>query len=288
MLPPDINESEYRFSALDSENSIRYGLSNIKNVASSATEIIEKRDTPYVSFADFSERTQVSIDSVKNLILAGCFDRLYRKELLTCRNDLLFEIGERPFDKKMSCLVAEKNVLSAFLSVNPMDGFMSKHRVADVKLVDGASYVVSGVITSTAIKRTKVKRAEFSMFDLDDGDGVLTLAFFPSPYKTDFSPCIKPNERVQIKLKCAKSKDGSLRLNIEDIRLFGHGVKSIILHLQDERYGDYQDIINGYKDNGGVPLFVKVGNGTPYKNGVHIKPAILDDSRINKSLTAET
>lgn len=85
---PDINKSFEDFTVED--NSIRFGLSAIRNVGSSVVEEIinARKARPFKSFMDFLNRvdiTKVNKKAVESLIKAGAFDSLgyKRKELLS-------------------------------------------------------------------------------------------------------------------------------------------------------------------------------------------------------------
>ena len=77
VLPPDINESNMQFTAVD-ENTIRYGLESIKHVGGAALDnILEKR--PFSSFRDFFssvDTRKVNKTVVETLIKAGAFDSI--------------------------------------------------------------------------------------------------------------------------------------------------------------------------------------------------------------------
>ncbi|KZM70277.1 DNA polymerase III subunit alpha [Nocardia terpenica] len=78
VLPPDVNESALRFSAVG--NDIRFGLGGIRNVGANVVEsIIETRDRKgkYASFADFVEKSELVCCNkrvLESLIKAGAFD----------------------------------------------------------------------------------------------------------------------------------------------------------------------------------------------------------------------
>lgn len=80
VLPPNINESDYQFKVLrsKSENAngqILFGLSNIKDVGSSAETIIEARnEKPFENFADFLLRSKCNSRATQALVSAGAFD----------------------------------------------------------------------------------------------------------------------------------------------------------------------------------------------------------------------
>ena len=92
ILPPDINESGYRFTAIN-ENEIRLGLSTIKGLGDKALEqIIEKR--PFEDLADLYrriDRRSLNNKGMKNLIKAGALDfcNKNRNKLLDDQKELI-------------------------------------------------------------------------------------------------------------------------------------------------------------------------------------------------------
>jgi DNA polymerase-3 subunit alpha len=71
ILPPDINESDQKFTI--GPNGIRYGLQALRGIAeSSASDLRAKR--PYADFADFLKRSKANKTQVINLIKIGAFD----------------------------------------------------------------------------------------------------------------------------------------------------------------------------------------------------------------------
>ena len=76
VLPPDINKSSEKCDVVD--GNIIYGLSNIKNVGSSAEGIIADREAngPYSDIVEFLERVSIDTSALASLIKAGAFDSL--------------------------------------------------------------------------------------------------------------------------------------------------------------------------------------------------------------------
>ena len=78
ILSPSINESYTRFAVYG--NKIRFGLGSVKNVGTSAVELIvkeRKKNGPFKSFTDFAERMNgeaVNRKCIESLIKAGAFD----------------------------------------------------------------------------------------------------------------------------------------------------------------------------------------------------------------------
>ena len=80
---PDINKSGMGFTI--EKDGIRFGLSKIKEIKTSAEEIIEKR--PFKSFDDFIEKISGKVHKGKiiKLIQAGCFDSLMERQAVKGR-----------------------------------------------------------------------------------------------------------------------------------------------------------------------------------------------------------
>lgn len=93
VLGPDINESYGDFAIVGGENTIRFGLSGIKNMGKSLVEeiVIPERDKngPFKSLCDFAKRvdsTKFNKKSWEAAIKTGAFDRF------ASRSDILFNL----------------------------------------------------------------------------------------------------------------------------------------------------------------------------------------------------
>ncbi len=80
VLPPDVNESGYKFTVLD-EKRIRFGLGAIRNVGRGAIDSVlaAKREKPFEDFFDFTERVDARACNrrvLEALIAAGALDGL--------------------------------------------------------------------------------------------------------------------------------------------------------------------------------------------------------------------
>lgn len=94
ILPPDFNESYAEFSIKKGQNTIRFSLSAIKNVGSSAAEhiLLARSDQKFRSIEDFLSRTEGRIVNKKvleSLIKAGAFDQEEDREVLLNNIDQL-------------------------------------------------------------------------------------------------------------------------------------------------------------------------------------------------------
>ena len=76
VLPPDINESQGKFSLED--NALRVGLSSIREMGPSSWEEIlsKRRKRKFESLEDFCLRVKIERPLLENLILSGCFNSL--------------------------------------------------------------------------------------------------------------------------------------------------------------------------------------------------------------------
>ncbi len=80
VLPPDVNESGYKFTVLDAKR-IRFGLGAVRNVGKGAIESIltAKRAKPFVDFFDYTDRVDLRACNrrvFEALIAAGALDGL--------------------------------------------------------------------------------------------------------------------------------------------------------------------------------------------------------------------
>ncbi len=89
-LPPDINESFKDFTVIG--NSIRFGLSAIKNIGSNVIEVIErdrKINGKFLSFIDFCKRVKSNVlnkKTIESLVKSGTFDSLGRSRKFLLEN----------------------------------------------------------------------------------------------------------------------------------------------------------------------------------------------------------
>ncbi|GAB6066783.1 DNA polymerase III subunit alpha [Methylothermus subterraneus] len=156
LLPPDVQRSGFRFTALD-ERQILYGLGAVKGVGQSAIEAIleaRERHGPFLDLFDFCrriDRERVNRRAIEALIRAGAMDGLgeHRAKLLAClpkalqaaeqfrssrnQNDLFAQAPESRVDAAdedpveaepwplPQLLEEERAVLGLYLSGHPFD-----------------------------------------------------------------------------------------------------------------------------------------------------------------------
>ena len=98
VLPPDINRSQALFTV--ENDSIRFGLSAVKNVSESVMQAMVKereKNGPFRDFQSFVERTEgLNRRMLEGLIAAGCFDSLgYTRNALLLVSEQTIESASR-------------------------------------------------------------------------------------------------------------------------------------------------------------------------------------------------
>ncbi len=122
VLPPDINESDVRFTTVNGK--IRFGLTAVKNVGFNMVKAIiseRNRKGPYRSFVDFCERLDsrdINKRSVESLIKCGAFDSMgvFRSRLMAVYDKILDSVHndrKRNMDGQMSIFDMDDNLDSA-------------------------------------------------------------------------------------------------------------------------------------------------------------------------------
>ncbi len=154
VLPPDINESFADFSVVPGKETIRFGLTTIKNFGEGVAHAIideRKANGPFISIQDFLSRIKnrnLNKKSLESLIMTGAFDRFaergkllanLERMLAYCREqaeaaesaqDSLFGnvatmstlvLDEAPAATKTMRLIWEKDLLGVYVSGHPLD-----------------------------------------------------------------------------------------------------------------------------------------------------------------------
>jgi DNA polymerase-3 subunit alpha len=156
VLPPDINESFADFSVVPGKNTIRFGLTTIKNFgAGIATAIIDerKRGGTFTSLSNFLTRIHdrnLNKKSLEALIMAGAFDSLGERGTMYANLDLLLTFNKEHVAGKAAAqdslfgsimaedtvnlipadplpthtlLIWEKELLGVYVSGHPLDAY---------------------------------------------------------------------------------------------------------------------------------------------------------------------
>jgi len=290
VLPPDINISNNTFTAVDN-NTIRFGLSGISGVGSSADNfIVERRNGNYKSLSDFILRTNPRYNVLENMIKAGAFDNIinrsqvfdiqngksYLERLVdfvkwnSTKNMKLLDaseefikpsvIPEYSIDEKISM---EADITGLWLSDHPFNVY--KDEIADFKSTNPNSSI--GFITS----HKKFRNSPGASFILQEQSGAEKLFFifkdlWEGSFKTE--KAFKEYYSYVVGVKHTRYLKGEKNKPIaESVHIIGKGTKKhrfprrVILPLEPSCI-DSLDIIKDIKFNNNdyINLFVKHKN----------------------------
>ncbi len=252
VLPPDINKSQYSFTI--EGNSIRFGLSAIKNVGQAAIEsIIHARSSaPFKGFRDFLEKVdlrKVNKKTVESLAKAGVFTTFSnRATLLAAYPELVKEIGDRKNNQEAGqfnlfitsghhtvtdsfesleefsedeLIAMEREVIGFLLTKNPltkykaiMDQKVTK-KIGELQHDDtNKTYVMGGVVSGKKLVKTKKDNSEMAILTVFDETGSTEVVVFPSLYAR-LKNIFTPSAPILFKGK-VNDRDGRLGIILDN------------------------------------------------------------------------
>lgn len=286
---PDVNLSGVYFDSLDG---VRYGLSNIKDVASAAIDIIAERNANgmFGSFEDFLTRTNVRKNVTIALIHAGAFDAIgvgFGDSYWQRRAEMLKLVDEKEENlptTRNEALANELKYTAMYITENPAAGYTAPNKISDISGMTGKSVELVGVITDYAVKTSK-KGDTYASFTLVDSDyNSIPVVCFAKEYE---------KYRDTLTANVCRIK-GNVRLNNDHIQLTLTEaysavpiVKGITLTPEkDKPFKMYFALYDKYKDNAGVPLYFNL-NGKPRQTStIRVNPKIMDDPDLQNVLSA--
>ncbi|CAN5900830.1 DNA polymerase III subunit alpha [soil metagenome] len=257
VLPPDVNESGLRFTVVG--NTIRFGLSAVKNVGESCIDsiIAAREEGPFEDIYDFCERvdsTTYNKRTIESLVKCGAFDltgasrtamlEVHAKAVERVGRGLrgasedqfsMFEAAEiapaKPEipdveDDQRQSLEWEKETLGLYVSDHPLRPVLHKLKkhadttVSDLESCrDGAIVWVGGLATSVRINTTR-KGDNMAMLQLDDMRGLAEVMVFPRVY-SKCSQSVREDAIIKVKGRVER-KEGVPRImavEIEELEL---------------------------------------------------------------------
>lgn len=257
VLPPDINESFADFSVVPGTQTIRFGLTTIKNFGSGIAEIIieeRKKNGPFTSMQDFLSRIHdrgLNKKSLEALITTGAFDRFnergqlfhnlenllaYNREHVAgkeANQDSLFggmeevnglTLESAPEATMIEKLLWEKELLGVYVSGHPLDAHQAevdkRPTISQVKQsYQGTTVVTTGLVE--IVKELLTKKGDRMAFVklVDQKDSIETVAF-PETYH-DNRELLVPGTCVAIKGKFNLRNDEPSIL-IEKVKRLGN------------------------------------------------------------------
>jgi len=237
VLPPDINESFADFSVVPGKQTIRFGLTTIKNFGAGIAEIIieeRKKNGFFTSMQDFLMRIHdrgLNKKSLEALITTGAFDNFTeRGQLFNNLENLLAYNREHVAGKEANQdslfggldevnnlilapseeatmtekLLWEKELLGVYVSGHPLNAFASevakRSRIEDVKNGhQGTTVVTTGLIESIRELLTK-KGDRMAFVKLSDQVDSIEMVAFPEAYAAN-RELLQPGICVAVKGK---------------------------------------------------------------------------------------
>jgi DNA polymerase III subunit alpha len=217
ILPPDINESDKRFS-VTGKRIIRFGLGAVKGMGDSfVAKTVNEREAggPFTSYYDYCVRvTSVPVDKKEALVGAGAFDFdptahrgfLYERcrdiginakklgkiddangiiEYYKYKYPDVYGIADlAPLEKA----ALEKQYINFHISADPMKNVREEIEMlggivgAKIENMRG-EVLVGGVIREVHIVKTKKKQEDMAFITLDDGIETYSVTLFPQTWK---------------------------------------------------------------------------------------------------------
>ncbi|MFH1854269.1 MAG: DNA polymerase III subunit alpha [Candidatus Omnitrophota bacterium] len=245
ILPPDINESFANFTMVG-KNSIRFGLSAVKNVGKGAiVSIIEarKQHDRFNSLEEFCGHTDsrlVNKKVIESLIKCGAFDSmgLKRSQMMAMLNkamemtsiiqkekalgQMILFADHRAHDQvpdikewpEGQLLNFEKEILGFYITGHPLARYekvLKEYSTASSdklkELDDGSKVRFGGIINKVKHTITKRSGEKMAIMTMEDLEGIVEALVFPASYK-NVSKFVRPNLAVFV--------DG--RLNLREQR----------------------------------------------------------------------
>lgn len=251
VLPPDINESESSFSVRG--DTIRFGLSSIKNFGEGISEAIqtERKNGAFVSLSDFLSRIgsrNLNRKSLEALIQCGAMDAFgeridllsnlelllsyHRESTETAPQDSLFgstlkapELMIPQSNEKttlMQKLLWEKELLGIYVSGHPLDTHqekMDKSKLTIASVLEdprpGLPVIMPLLVSEVRTILTK-KGDKMSFVKFEDKTGTIEAVVFPKLFK-EHAGLFVPGTCVLVKATVSKRND-ELSLAVENVK----------------------------------------------------------------------
>ncbi|MBT4937336.1 DNA polymerase III subunit alpha, partial [Candidatus Peregrinibacteria bacterium] len=251
VLPPDVNESFADFTVVNDET-IRFGLSAIKNIGSHIVEEIileRKKDGKFSDISSFLERVKdkdLNKKSIDSFTKSGSLDSLGKRHTLfqniekliafakeshlaSSRNQSsLFgdasgksaklQLDEAPEDDEQS-LHWEKELLGLYISGHPLDKY-KKALSSGSRQIDSLKPGIGKITIFALIKEAKeitTKKGDLMSFmTLEDLTGTIEAIVFPKTYK-DIKEMIQSGQLAEVTGK-TDERNGNTQIICETIK----------------------------------------------------------------------
>ena len=256
ILPPDINQSDYRFVPVD-DKTIRFGLGAIKGTGESAIKAIvsaREQSGPFTGLFDFCQRVDRRIANrrvMESLIRVGAFDTLNSNRAgLFASVGLAMESAEQnskaagqaslfgdddhshtepqlidmPYWSEREKLNQEKIGLGYYFSGHPFDTYAAElRRFVRIRLNQLASQrepqLIAGIIHSIRVQMTR--RGRMAIINLDDGKARVEVVVFNELFD-ESRAWLKEDQLLIVEAKISSrgydgEETGELRVSAEQL-----------------------------------------------------------------------
>lgn len=261
LLPPDINQSDYRFTPVgeagQKARQIRYGLGAVKGSGQGAIEAIiaARQDAPFVDLFDFAQRVdkrQINRRTVDSLIRAGAFDCFgVDRAILQASVGLAWENAEQveasanqvslfsggqsdlevsleyvqvcPWSDKQR-LTEEKSALGFYLSGHLFHAYEKEVRQfvrAPISSLEASREPRSLAGIIVAIRIQMTQRGKLLIVTLDDGSGVVDVTIYAELAESN-KAYFKEDELLIVQGKVSEDRfNGGLRVTADKVMDIG-------------------------------------------------------------------
>jgi len=261
ILPPDINQSDYRFVPVGEPGKkamqIRYGLGAVKGAGQNAIEAIleARKDGPFKNLFDFAKRVdkkQINRRTIDSLIRAGAFDGFgVDRAVLQASVNLAWESAEQAEKSanQVSLFGGDDSDLDAPLEYVDVPPWSDKQRLTEEKGALG--FYLSGHLFSayekevrrfvrikisslepsreprsmagiiTGVRVQMTQRGKLVICTLDDGSGVIEATIYNEVFEP-FKQLIKEDELLIVQGRVSEDRfNGGLRVSAEKVMDLG-------------------------------------------------------------------
>ncbi|MBU2576015.1 DNA polymerase III subunit alpha [Patescibacteria group bacterium] len=262
VLPADVNESFSDFTVID-DNTIRFGLSAIKNIGHHIVDVIieeRKKNGKYETAEKFLERVidkDLNRKSLESFIKVGALDSLGKRHTLflnierlldfvrsshdaamrnqsslfggTSAHQTCLALEEAPEDKDQA-LAWEKELLGLYLSGHPLEkhkSLLEKSPILTNQINENSGTItVFGYLSE--VKEINTKRGDLMAFvKLQDLTGTIELIVFPKTY-TQYKKLLQPEQILAISGK-TENRQGNMQIICDKVQII---TKNLIAQLR--------------------------------------------------------
>lgn len=254
VLPPDLNESGADFTvAGENKDTIRFGLTSIKNFGEGISQaIIKEREErgPFVSLSEFLTRVgskNLNKKSLESLIKSGAMDAFgerahllahiemlltfHREATAPAAQDSLFAFAAPTLSLPKSTLVTslsdkliwEKELLGIYVSGHPLDAHADKTAkagttIAEIKADPKAGFTVILPVLVDEVRTLLTKKGEKMAFiKLSDKTDSIEGVIFPKTF-TEKAELVQPGNCLLVKANIS-GRNGETSLSVENLKL---------------------------------------------------------------------